>query len=1122
MVRRSSVRRNRAQNEVSANQYESLESRRMFAFMSVFDGTTLEITQTADDGVVTIDNNGPGGEFQVSDFAGTSTFGPVADNVVVNLLDGSDAVGVQLDNVHEGGLAINMGNGNRLLSFFGSENSIGGDLQISAEGGQQILDLTSTNPLDVGGNLRIDTGVLEDTWFANELVTVGQDVVVQNLDAIQINEGLVTNDVTVNNSNHFFENVFELRSGSNNVELTGDLTYFGNNDPDQIELSDVVVDGAVNFSLGDGFTAGAENQRFFVEGTNHFGSLNVESGDTTNIDSVVITFASSTTIAGDLNVDVGAGLNSVFLRLSSIDGDVLYSGGDDMDSFQLFVDSAGDSNYQAELFGGNDNVELNVFESLSHVFIDYGEGNGFFSSSEERLSFDAEIVSLNNWDFDYLADSSTLTATESTATAGPLSVFPNPVSQVYQIDGQGISQADNLNINLSDDSTADLAFGNDAVTEVNLNIDLGNTSRGLFFNGGFNDFVGDVNIVGGAGEQRVTLDVLAGFSTTGDLHIDLGAGNDEISNLHEVIEILGDLHVVNTNSLVEFGQLNVGGDFVFDVSSESEDSLLAIEGVLSVGGELVFRGGLGQDEFRLNGAPVKSVSGNLRVDLGGNQTGGFQFATLDSGVTIAGNFKVESNVDASTDNVVTDPATFIGGNTYIDLGDGTNLTTLQHVAGSESLRYFGGDGNNTLLISTTGSAVDVFANFGAGDDTLELSSIAEYNEIVRADFAGGNDSFSYFGPFTTDVSLFDYNGFTSFYTVENDGLAIRQRVDAGDVLIDNNGIDEAIRLSHDGGGFEEFTPVTNLRYHAKAEANSDLILELDEVLSGDLNLKLRRGNRDVHFTGAANEIQGDLRIGGSNGRQHLALAVNSDLDVGGNLFVNLRSEDDTIDDGGHEIDVVGNATIRNINEYVVTNTLGVEGNLYVNTTSEAEDSFLINQGKVDVLGDLIYQGGLAADNLLLESTTTIGGSMYVHLGGNGSLGNEQSVFLSSDTIIGNQLNVISGATGVNTKFTSNPGAMIAGNVYVNFQETSGNNLVDIGGRFDGTHGAYRGGAGSDDVRLGIRALDMVFAGLFNQGQDDLEINFDTVLLSGFLDFGEGDDTFVDDSTAELDLDVVNL
>ena len=148
--------------------------------------------------------------------------------------------------------------------------------------------------------------------------------------------------------------------------------------------------------------------------------------------------------------------------------------------------------------------------------------------------------------------------------------------------------------------------------------------------------------------------------------------------------------------------------------------------------------------------------------------------------------------------------------------------------------------------------------------------------------------------------------------------------------------------------------------------------------------------------------------------------------------------------------------------------------------------------------------------------------MFAHLGGNGSLGNDQFIFLSNDVEIGNQLNVISGATDVSNRFTSSPDTMVGGNVYINFQETSGSNLVDINGRFDGNEGAYRGGSGSDDVRLGVRAVDMAFAGLFNEGMDELEIDFDTVLLSGFLNFGPGEDMLADDSAVELDLNVVNL
>ncbi len=91
--------------------YASLEPRLYLAFTGMFDGTTLTLTQTMDDGDVVVDNNGTDDAFRTTDGSGTSEF-DAATNVIVNLLgDTGNQLDFDLDNPHTGSAELNLGNG---------------------------------------------------------------------------------------------------------------------------------------------------------------------------------------------------------------------------------------------------------------------------------------------------------------------------------------------------------------------------------------------------------------------------------------------------------------------------------------------------------------------------------------------------------------------------------------------------------------------------------------------------------------------------------------------------------------------------------------------------------------------------------------------------------------------------------------------------------------------------------------------------------------------------------------------------------------------------------------------------------------------------------------------------
>ena len=82
---KTNVRTKADSGQSKFGQFEQLEDKRCLAWTGFFDGITLTLNQTVDDGDVIIDNSGVGGAFRVTDNAATLTFVD-AENLEVNML----------------------------------------------------------------------------------------------------------------------------------------------------------------------------------------------------------------------------------------------------------------------------------------------------------------------------------------------------------------------------------------------------------------------------------------------------------------------------------------------------------------------------------------------------------------------------------------------------------------------------------------------------------------------------------------------------------------------------------------------------------------------------------------------------------------------------------------------------------------------------------------------------------------------------------------------------------------------------------------------------------------------------------------------------------------------------
>ena len=182
-----------------------------------------------------------------------------------------------------------------------------------------------------------------------------------------------------------------------------------------------------------------------------------------------------------------------------------------------------------------------------------------------------------------------------------------------------------------------------------------------------------------------------------------------------------------------------------------------------------------------------------------------------------------------------------------------------------------------------------------------------------------------------------------------------QLADTGDVTIDNNGTGGAIRLLN--GSVSEMTAASNVRLNLLDNSSTNVTVDFDSALSGNLILFMRHGMRDVMFTGSDNSIGGFVRIEAALGVQNVNLAVNADLTVGNDLLIDLRTENDTVDDGANNLSIGRNLVFRSVNLFENTNTMMVAGDMRMVSVHEVQNTRLDNDGTMNIDGFFIYLGG---------------------------------------------------------------------------------------------------------------------------------------------------------------------
>ena len=811
------------------------------------------------------------------------------------------------------------------------------------------------------------------------------------------------------------------------------------------------------------------DDQIFINGTNRADVARIHLIDTMTVQAELVGLAACNFAIADVNSVMfhGNDGNDTFSNNTSITstaygnaGNDQFFGGPGVDiswggtGLDIFSSSGGTDYAYGE--GGDDTFTINPGDTIASLFVNFGTGNNTLVNNYGEVDFPANIQYIDGFNHVYDPATQTLTSEQVTHTGETVTFSNDGLRGSFEITATGtvaLGPVADLNITMLGFTEDDLNLQLDNPLTGNLNVDLSSGVRDFSLTGDSNVIGGDLSIIAGEGyfTQTVNLAVNHELSVDGTGLIDLGFHSDTVNMNGNKVSLTDSLQLTRVNSLVNDGQLNIDGDLNFDVSGEIELSQLIDNAMMAVTGNLNYFGSAVGDQVSLN------------------------------------------------------TNTSIGGNILVNAGDGNNQADLVGVFGGMDIKYIGGNLVDTVKFGTTGNPAHVNIKTKLGDDSVVLKSQANISpDLFRVDFGGGDDTFtSQYGQFDFNASLLNLDGFNAFFDLSSSNLNVVQIDYTGDVTLDNNGPDMAIRFGNES--MNTLTPANDLKMILAEGSATNLTADFDNPRFGNTVLQLRGGDRELNFTGDSNRYVGLLRVEASDGVQTVDVAANTNLDVDGTFIFNGRLGSDELQ-ATNAVAVSGAMLLRGVNTFVNNAGVDVGGDFNVITFAENEDTRLVSNTSFRVGGNLSYLGGAGTDAVNFKSTgANIGGFTYIDLADSSDQIQKQRVALtggfSTDKLV-----VDSGVSLAGNYFTTDQNTWVMDDVIVNFAATSVANTANFFGTYLGTYGTYRGGDGSDFVTFGAQGQDMLFAALMGYGDDRFIIESLADLDFLYIDFGYGDDT----------------
>jgi hypothetical protein len=291
---------------------------------------------------------------------------------------------------------------------------------------------------------------------------------------------------------------------------------------------------------------------------------------------------------------------------------------------------------------------------------------------------------------------------------------------------------------------------------------------------------------------------------------------------------------------------------------------------------------------------------------------------------------------------------------------------------------------------------------------------------------------------------------------------------------------------------------------------TELDVQLDTGLTGNLTINLASGSRNMIMTGAVNTVGGNLAITATTGDQFVELTGLTDLSVGGSVNINLGLGDDSVS-SGTSTTIGGNMTLLGVN-HMDSGSLTVGGNFSQNVSGESvvSDFGLLSEGPIAIGGSFTYLGNNLSDEIDFTTGGTIGKNVYLDLGTNFDPFSNQGLNMDGlvPMTIGGNLTILGGlnVAAVPNLFLSGATSTIGGNIYINFAGSS-SSQADFDGTYGGNAITFIGGFGADSIDFDATTNNANGNFQLGAGADTFNLGTNTNLSFLYIDFGPGVDTF---------------
>ncbi len=343
----------------------------------------------------------------------------------------------------------------------------------------------------------------------------------------------------------------------------------------------------------------------------------------------------------------------------------------------------------------------------------------------------------------------------------------------------------------------------------------------------------------------------------------------------------------------------------------------------------------------------------------------------------------------------------------------------------------------------------------------------------------------------------------------------------GDLMITDFG--DSIEVSDTGAdpGTIMFTvtPGASITYNL---IGADGAVNLEQAGSRFGNVSLNVSNfagQEINIGGG--EISGNLTIISGNGDDSINLGEDSvfvlgDHIVGGSSRVNTNLGDDSLfmGEGFSEAEVFGNFSGTGINDFDLGDGPGdfsaVNGNLTLNNSREATDSFADISEDSEVGGRFRYSGSRGADAVTVEGF--IGDDVFVDFRTQGAADTSSFTLTGFFAELGDRLSVRGGNSGTENVFVD-PGTFIGGSI--NLSLRNGTNNADLSGIMGGRTISYRGGSGEDSFTYSpdIGSARVRITAITRSGDDTVDfggvVDATTAPSFAYVNMAPGSNTFVD-------------